>query len=167
MIALPPLDDLVATYSVAVENTQEQFTKRFHGLIGQTQKFQAQWETETPVGDDAIQIEAKAAENMARDLAYYRENARNVVDGLDGRFSMVEAIDRTNAILGDLTGLRKFFETLTESSLTHVEHARLDTRVEVLQEEIATKLIRGISRDFNTPVVFSADKGGLCFEWDK
>jgi hypothetical protein len=165
MIALPPFETMLTTYPDLVDNSQERFRKRFHGIIEQTKKFQAQWEEAEPTGDDAIQIEVKAAENMARDLSYFRENARNVADGIrEGRFATEIGIKRTNGILGELTGLRSFFRDLAQSSLTNVEHARLDVRVEVLQEEIATACIRSVDIAADKAVIFDPSNGGLRFK---
>lgn len=162
MIVLPPLDVLVDTYRHAVDASQVVHEARFNTVMEQTKKFQGKWETEEPEGKDLDQVQLVAVINMGRDLGFHREQGRNTVDGLaDGRFSTEQAIEKTNSTLGQLTGLRKFLQNLDLSGVSDVEHAKADVRVEVLQEEIATKLIRALEAKESLEVTFNPDKGGI------
>jgi hypothetical protein len=156
---------LLVTYANAVEQSQAHFRSRHRELIGQTLKWLDRWKDDTPEGEEARRVEAGAALNMARDLGYYREQARNIGDGVkDGRFNIADGIARMNSVLGELTGLREFFDHLAKSVLTEVEHARLDTGVEVLQEDSATKLIHAVDIMFGKTVVFEASNGGPAYK---
>jgi hypothetical protein len=161
MIALDPLEVLLETYPAAREQEiQELLRKNFDKRVQEVRSWHQRYSLEGDPEVTDTQIEAVAATEMAKDLSYYREQARNILDGYqDGRFTRDEAIERTNVVLAGLTGLRFLLDCMRAAPLGDVLHARLDTRVEVLMEEIVTKLTRKIEQTEVVTVSFLSSPG--------
>lgn len=108
------------------------------------------------------QAEAIALEFMARDLKFYREQARNIIDNYKvRRFDLETAVARTNSLIGSLAGFRSFLEGYRASVLGDVLHARLDTRLEVCQEDIVRTLVRTADIEQDATIGFDIEQGGI------
>lgn len=159
MMSLDPLNVLLETFPASQEQAiQEPLRRKFDKRKKAINGWHKQWATDQDPDVTVTQEEAMAAEELARDLSTYREQARNILDGYkDGRFTKEEAIERTNAVLAEMTGLRLLFDTMRSAPLGDILHARLDTRVEVLMEEILTKLVRAVDAKENVTVTFASN----------
>jgi hypothetical protein len=161
MIALDPLEVLLETYPTSREQgIQEELRKKFDARVKDVQSWHDRFAVDGDSEVSVTDVEATAATEMAKDLSYYREQVRNTIDGYqDGRFTKEEAIERSNLVLTELTGLRFLLDCMRAAPLGDVLHARLDTRAEVLMEEIATKVIRKVEQKETTKVYFLSSPG--------
>lgn len=168
MLELPDYNTLVEVYPNEIS---EELPKLFNGLEFLTNKVNKQAFSMAAENDD-IDISADgfhasdarfiAVQLLVRDLKHYREQARNIIDNYKvRRFDLDTAIQRTNTLIGRLTGFRSFIEELHQTFLNDVQHARLDTRLEVLQEEIFTKMVRTASIEDDVDLSFDPTHGGI------
>jgi hypothetical protein len=164
MIVLDDLKDLISCYPASEEyETQERLRTIFHRRQEDIHAWHQHWTKGKELAEATAQEEAIAAKDMGHDLSYYREASANAINNYKSDFySQEKLLDRTNAILRELTGLRVFFENLASTNtIDLVTHARCDARAEMLGEEIITRVIRQVAIKENADVRFDVTAGGL------
>jgi hypothetical protein len=167
MIVLDDLKDLIKCYPASEEyETQDRLRTIFHRRQEDIHAWHQHWTKGKELAEATAQEEAIAAKDMGHDLSYYREAASNAINNYrSGFYSKEKLLERTNAILRELTGLRVFFENLASTNtIDTITHSRCDARAEMLSEEIATRAIREVGIKENADVRFDVTAGGLTLQ---
>lgn len=166
MFSLPDYQSLAGIYQSDIDKELRNLSSSFEIIRS---KFQNQSYAERARSTDGDldfanfhdeRVDGLAVEYMVRDLKAYRETARSIITTFKAhQIDLDEAVRRTNTVVGRLTGFRKFVEDLRNTVLTDVMHARLDTRLEVCQEEIIRTLIRTADIERDSTVAFDPEQG--------
>lgn len=164
MIVMDDLKDLIKCYPASEEyDTQERLRTIFH----RRQEDIRAWHQHLTKGKEPAeakpQEETIAVKDMGHDLSYYRDAVSDALNNYEsGFYSKEKLLKRTNAVLGELTGLRVFFENVASTNTVNViTHTWCDARAEMLLEELATEVIHRIAIKDNVDVRFDVAAGGL------
>lgn len=145
MIRMPDVESLTAVYDepvgYAVIEFRERYAGKVAGLVGNGENFASVDPEFVPVTEE--QASLIAAEDMARDMSYFRERILSATINLHSTYYDADkCMSVVNDILARLTALRWFLSESVPGD--DVQKARLDTRVECFQEHILLETRRAL-----------------------
>lgn len=157
MIVLPDFEALTATYSNArfeTEALKERYVVRVARTIAESDDMARSFEDFYPLSMEDARV--RAADHMARDMAYYRERLSSAgINFHTKRYTASEYMGQVNDLLERLTGFRTFVAELPEAD--DITKTRLDVRIECFQEYIVLEARKAL-RQHNLREQFG-DKG--------
>lgn len=153
MISMPELETMTRVYGEWAAIERDALKERFSAKVVQIKEHSQRWAEES-VSEELLQTscEALISDEMARDLAYYRERVSSALENYSrGTYSAGDVFGVVNELEAKLTGFRMFIAKLPEAlGVTHL--VRLDTRILVEQETVLRAGTKAVRKDDFKPM---------------